>query len=88
MSIKVDIVTPEKMLYSGEVEMMDAARRVGQMGICAAMRRCSRRWTSARSCCTRRSGNDYLAVSGGVVEVRPDKVTILADTAEAGERDR
>lgn len=31
----------------------------------------------------KREGNDYLAVSGGVVEVRPDKVTILADVAEA-----
>jgi F-type H+-transporting ATPase subunit epsilon len=28
--------------------------------------------------------NDYFAVHGGVVEVRPDKVTILADVAEAG----
>ncbi len=25
---------------------------------------------------------EFLAVSGGVAEVRPDKVTILADTAE------
>ena len=32
-------------------------------------------------------GNDsqFVAVSGGVVEVRPDKVTILADTAETPE---
>jgi F-type H+-transporting ATPase subunit epsilon len=33
----------------------------------------------------RREGK-FIAVSGGVVEVRPDKVTILADTAEAGAR--
>ena len=32
-------------------------------------------------------GNDsrFIAVGGGVVEVRPDKVTILADTAETPE---
>ncbi len=36
------------------------------------------------------SGEDseFMAVSGGVVEVRPDKVTILADTAEASDGDR
>ena len=30
----------------------------------------------------RGSDTEYIAIGGGVVEVRPDKVTILADTAE------
>ncbi len=32
--------------------------------------------------------DEILAVSGGLAEVRPDTVTILADTAERGGRDR
>ncbi|MBK8795815.1 MAG: hypothetical protein IPM07_05125 [Anaerolineales bacterium] len=32
----------------------------------------------------KRDEKQFIAVSGGVVEVRPDKVTILADAAEPG----
>ena len=35
----------------------------------------------------KKEGNtDYVAVSGGFLEVRPDKVTILAQSAERAEK--
>lgn len=83
MAIKVDIVTPEKMLYSGEVEMITLPGTNGQMGILRGHAPLLSTLDIGEIVLHRREGNDYLAVSGGVVEVRPDKVTILADVAEA-----
>lgn len=85
MAIKVDIVTPEKMLYSGEVDMITLPGTNGQMGILRGHAPLLSTLDIGEIVLHKREGNDYLAVSGGVVEVRPDKVTILADIAEAGE---
>ena len=84
MSIKVDIVTPEKMLYSGDVEMITLPGTNGQMGILRGHAPLLSTLDIGEIVLHSREGNEYLAVSGGVVEVRPDKVTILADVAEAG----
>ena len=84
MSIKVDIVTPEKMLYSGDVEMVTLPGTNGQMGILRGHAPLLSTLDIGEIVLHSREGNEYLAVSGGVVEVRPDKVTILADVAEAG----
>ncbi|HQY92117.1 MAG: F0F1 ATP synthase subunit epsilon [Caldilinea sp.] len=85
MPIKVDIVTPEKMLYSGEVEMVTLPGANGQMGVLRGHAPLLSTLDIGEIVLHRRDGNDYIAVSGGVVEVRPDKVTILADVAEPGE---
>ena len=85
MSIKVDIVTPEKMLYSGDVEMVTLPGTNGQMGILRGHAPLLSTLDIGEIVLHGREGNEYLAVSGGVVEVRPDKVTILADVAEQAE---
>ena len=85
MPIKVDIVTPEKMLYSGEVEMVTLPGANGQMGILRGHAPLLSTLDIGEIVLHRRDGNDYIAVSGGVVEVRPDTVTLLADVAEPGE---
>ena len=84
MSIKVDIVTPEKMLFSGDVEMVTLPGTNGQMGILRGHAPLLSTLDIGEIVLHSREGNEYVAVSGGVVEVRPDKVTILADVAEAG----
>jgi len=85
MPIKVDIVSPDRRLYSGEVEMVTLPGSNGQMGILHGHAPLLSTLDIGEIVLHRREGNDYLAVSGGVVEVRPDKVTVLADVAEAGE---
>jgi len=84
MSIRVDIVTPEKLLYSGDVDMITLPGTNGQMGILHGHAPLLSTLDIGEIVLHRREGNEYLAVSGGVAEVRPDKVTILADIAEAG----
>jgi F-type H+-transporting ATPase subunit epsilon len=85
MPIKVDIVSPDRRLYSGEVEMVTLPGSNGQMGILHGHAPLLSTLDIGEIVLHRGEGNDYLAVSGGVVEVRPDKVTVLADVAEAGE---
>ncbi|MBW7882254.1 MAG: F0F1 ATP synthase subunit epsilon [Caldilineaceae bacterium] len=85
MAIAVDIVTPEKLLFSGEVDMVTLPGTNGQMGVLHGHAPLLTTLDIGEIILHRAEGNEFLAVSGGVVEVRPDKVTILADTAEPSE---
>ncbi|KOO49706.1 F0F1 ATP synthase subunit epsilon [Viridibacillus sp. FSL E2-0187] len=81
-TIKVNIVTPDGPVYDSEVNMVIAKTVTGEMGILpghiptvaplvvGAVRLDSDKQT------------ELVAVSGGFVEIRPDKVTILTPSAE------
>jgi F-type H+-transporting ATPase subunit epsilon len=81
MPILVDIVTPERRLLSEEVDMVTLPGVEGQMGI---LRGHVPLLTILIGEIVLHKKNDtrHIAVGGGVVEVRPDKVTILAESAE------
>ena len=68
MSIKVDIVTPEKMLYSGDVEMVTLPGTNGQMGILRGHAPLLSTLDIGEIII--HLGNDvrYVAVGGGVIE--------------------
>lgn len=82
MPIKVDIVTRDRRLLSDEVDMVTLPGNAGQMGILAG--HAPLLSTLQIGEVVLHKGNDvrYIAIGGGVVEVRPDKVTVLAETAE------
>ena len=84
-SLKVDIVTAERTVYSGEVEAIIAPGLEGQLGILphhAPLMTILK----AGELVVRKDGRDEsLAISGGFLEVRPDRVIILADSAERAE---
>ena len=82
MPIKVDIVTPEKLLYSGEIDMITLPGALGQMGILHGHAPLLSTLDIGEIILHKGSETQFIAVGGGVVEVRPNKVTILADTAE------
>ena len=83
MTIQVEIVTPRRELFSGEVQMITLPGIEGQMGV---MGQHAPLLTTLDigEIILHRPGeeDDYIAVTGGVVEVRPDKVIILARSAE------
>lgn len=85
MTIQVDIVTPERMLFSDEVDMVTLPGADGQMGIMAGHAPLLSTLDIGEIMLHRGNEVEYLAVAGGVVEVRPDKVTVLADVAEYAE---
>jgi F-type H+-transporting ATPase subunit epsilon len=86
MAIQVDIVTPRRSLFSGEVDTVVLPGVEGQMGILAGHAPLLTILDIGEIILRRQGQEDeFIAVSGGVVEVRPNQVTILADAAERAE---
>lgn len=78
----VSVVTPDGEVLEDEYEMLSCKAESGELGILpghiplvAPLSIDALRLKNGES-------NDYVAVHGGFVEVRPDKVTILAQAAE------
>jgi F-type H+-transporting ATPase subunit epsilon len=81
MTIHVDIVSAEKEIYSGLVEAVFATAAMGEIGIYP---RHTPLLTSLKAGEVRVLVNgqeEQFYVSGGMLEVQPHVVTILADTA-------
>ncbi|MDX8403323.1 MAG: F0F1 ATP synthase subunit epsilon [Mariprofundaceae bacterium] len=82
-TVKVLVATAEREVYRGEAEMLVAPGAAGDLGIlpkhspllCALTAGELRITVSPEEV-------DEVFVSGGFMEVQPDMITILADTAE------
>lgn len=81
MTLHVDIVSAEKEIYSGTAEMVFAPLVTGEVGILPRHAPLIARMKPGEV--RVRTGNEELAfyVSGGMLEVQPHVVTVLADTA-------
>ncbi len=78
----LDIVSAEESIYSGPVEFLVAPAQMGEVGIYP---RHTPMLTRIKSGMVRIKAQlkeeELIYVSGGMLEVQPDVVTILADTA-------
>jgi F-type H+-transporting ATPase subunit epsilon len=83
--LKLEIVTAERVVYSGEVEAVIAPGVEGQLGILPHHAPLMTILQAGELVVRRGGGEDVLAISGGFLEVRPDRVIILADSAERAE---
>jgi len=84
-SIRLDIVTAERAVYSEDVEMVIAPGVEGQLGILPHHAPLMT-MLEPGELIVKKSGDEFcLAVSGGFLEVRPDRVIVLADSAERAE---
>lgn len=82
--INLDIVTPERRVFQGQVDMIIAPGSEGFLGILPSH---TPLITSLRIGIARIKNNDEqikVAIGGGFMEVQPDKIIILANTAELG----
>jgi F-type H+-transporting ATPase subunit epsilon len=82
MPIKVDIVTRDRRLISDEVDMVTLPGSSGQMGILRGHAPLLSTLQIGEVALHKGNQVQYVAIGGGVVEVRPDKVTVLAESAE------
>jgi len=82
MPIRCEIVSQDRTLFEGEADMVIAPGTEGEMGILP--HHAPLLTTLAYGFLRVRHGSqeDVFAVSGGVMEVRPDVVTVLADVGE------
>jgi F-type H+-transporting ATPase subunit epsilon len=86
MTIHVDIVSAEQAIFSGEAEFVSAPAEMGDVGIYPRHTPLITRIKpgSVRLKLPNQTEEELIFVSGGMLEVQPQVVTILADTAMRG----
>lgn len=85
MPIEVEIITQERVLFQGEADMVILPGSEGEMGILprhapllSTLGYGALRLKTAGS-------EQFFTIYGGVVEIQPFRVTVLADVAERSE---
>ena len=84
-NLKVDIVTAERIVYSEEVDALVAPGMEGQLGILPHHAPLMTILQAGELVVRKGGEEEIMAISGGFLEVRPDRVIILADSAERAE---
>jgi len=86
-TIQVDIVSAEGEIFSGDASMVYAPARMGEVGIAprhapllTALKPGEVRVEDAEG------KEHFFYVTGGMLEIQPHRVTVLADTALRGEQ--
>ncbi len=80
-TLKLEIITPEKVVFSEDVEMVTLPGIEGEMGILPHHVRLMTQMVPGEMT-VRRGGQDtFLAVGGGMIEVTGKRVSILTDMA-------
>jgi len=84
-TIHVDVVSPESSIFSGEAKFVALPGESGELGILPGhtplitrIRPGSVRIEMADG------GEEFVFVAGGILEVQPNSITVLADTAIRG----
>jgi len=86
MTVHVDVVSAEASIFSGLAEMIIVPGELGELGIYPRHTALLTRIKpgSVRLKLPDQGEEELIYVSGGMLEVQPDVVTILADTAIRG----
>jgi F-type H+-transporting ATPase subunit epsilon len=81
-TIRCEIVSAEEEIFHGDVQMVVATGEIGELGIAPRHAPLITRLKPGKVVLTLANGDKLdLAVSGGILEVQPQVVSILADTA-------
>jgi F-type H+-transporting ATPase subunit epsilon len=84
-TIRLDVVAAERAVYSDDVDIVIAPGVEGQLAILPHHTPLMT-LLQPGELIARKGAEEYsLAVSGGFLEVRPDRVIVLADSAERAE---
>ena len=83
MTVHVDVVSAEESIYSGEAYMIAATTEVGEVGIYPrhAPLLAKLKPGELRIRETENGEPQRVFISGGILEVQPHLITVLADTA-------
>ena len=86
-TLHVNVVTPDGAAYEGEARMVVAKSVTGELGILPKhIPMVTPLDISVLKLRHEDGGRTLIAISGGFMEVRPDTVTILAETAEMADK--
>ena len=81
-TIRCDIVSAEESIFHGTVEMLVATGELGELGIAPRHAPLITRLKPGQVRIVLAGGEEqFFYVSGGILEVQPQVITVLADTA-------
>jgi F-type H+-transporting ATPase subunit epsilon len=85
-TIHVDVVSAEQLIFSGEAEFVALPGESGELGIYPSHTPLITRIRpgAVRIRVPGQSEEEFVFVAGGILEVQPKSVTVLADTAIRG----
>jgi F-type H+-transporting ATPase subunit epsilon len=85
-TIQIDVVSAEELIFSGEAEFVALPGESGELGIYPMHTPLITRIRpgAVRIKVPGRSDEEFVFVAGGILEVQPKGVTVLADTAIRG----
>jgi len=85
-TIHVDVVSAEELIFSGEAEFVALPGEAGELGIYPKHTPLITRIKpgAVRIKVPGQAEDEFVFVAGGLLEVQPDAVTVLADTAIRG----
>ncbi|OGS21163.1 MAG: ATP synthase F1 subunit epsilon [Elusimicrobia bacterium RIFOXYA2_FULL_39_19] len=84
-TVPVEIITPEKLIIKEEMEYISVPGYEGELGILPGHANLLGLLVPGEIRLKKNGETKYLAISGGFVEIHPDKVEIFAETAEMAE---
>lgn len=82
MPIRCEIVSQDKMVFEGDVDIVVAPSTLGEMGILPNHAPLLATLDFGVIKVRYKGREEFFTVSGGIIEVQPDIVTVLADVAE------
>ncbi|MGQ9701924.1 MAG: F0F1 ATP synthase subunit epsilon [bacterium] len=85
MKFHLEIVTPERLVYAQDVDVLTVPTIQGEISILAKHVPLVSIISPGEIKIKNDNEIEYMAISGGFVQVLPNKVIILADTAERAE---
>ena len=84
-TIRVDVVSAEELIFSGEATFVALPGEAGELGIKPRHTPLITRIKPGSVRIQTADGNEeFVFVAGGILEVQPDCVTVLSDTAIRG----
>ena len=84
-TIRVDVVSAEESIFSGEARFVALPGEAGELGIYPRHTPLISRIKAGSVRIEKADGEEeFVFVAGGYLEVQPDRVTVLADTAIRG----
>jgi len=82
MSIRVEIVSQDRMVFEGDADIVIVPGEQGEMGILPNHAPLLSTMQFGILKVRLRGEEEDFAISGGIIEIQPDIITVLADAAE------
>ena len=82
MPVRCEIVSQDRMVYEGDVDIVVAPGEMGEMGILPNHAPLLSTLKYGILTVRKQGLAEHFTIAGGIIEVQPDIITILADVAE------